>query len=294
MFWSISFLLTLVVYSCAIILTNITVDDNDASISYTGRWDGVNAHPSSLNYGEYHTVTEDPQAKAVFTFTGIAVYYISSLWPYLVDSYVSLDGATPVYVNLTVPPGMPYDVAEIGSEVIMWKAIWGAQNLCNTVHTLTVTRGTTHGIVDAFRYTTVREENSPNTTSGSSSSATNHPGSPSASANEQPTTLQSKSSINIYAIVFSTVGALLLSALVFIVWKRNRHRIQATDRALDTTNNIASNSVVPYTYVVPASRKEIPLPGKTPTTRAYEDHKHLAVSVQVPSIPRIYILFHRR
>ncbi|CCA67791.1 hypothetical protein PIIN_01615 [Serendipita indica DSM 11827] len=152
MIWLILFFVTLVAQSCAVILTNWTVDDQDSSIIYSGRWDSPALHASPLNYGGYHTLSDDAQGKAVFTFTGVAVYFISSLWPYVVDSYVSLDGATPVYVNLTIRPGMPQDLDAIGDEVALWSEIWKAENLSNTTHTVTITRGPSgFAIVDAFR-----------------------------------------------------------------------------------------------------------------------------------------------
>ena len=71
------------------------------------------------------------------------------------DSYVSLDAGPPVYVNLTVPPGVPQDLAAIGDEVVLWSVMWGAQGLSNTTHTVTVTGGPSgFAVVDAFRSAT--------------------------------------------------------------------------------------------------------------------------------------------
>jgi len=53
-------------------LTNITVDDSDPKISYVGSWEPSSNHLSALDYGGSHTLSEDPNGSATFTFTGMS------------------------------------------------------------------------------------------------------------------------------------------------------------------------------------------------------------------------------
>ncbi|KAG8828932.1 hypothetical protein FRC17_007314 [Serendipita sp. 399] len=143
------------VAQAGITLVNYTLDDNDASISYSGTWQPASTHPSPLNYGGTHTLGVSNNAQAVFTFTGVAVYYLASLWPYKVDSYISLDGGPRQLVDMTAPSGTtrPSGV-NIGDEVANYDVRWKAENLANTTHTLTITQGpSTFAVSDGFRYT---------------------------------------------------------------------------------------------------------------------------------------------
>ena len=51
-------------------LRNITIDDTDSIIKYTGTWESDSGHYSDLDYGGAHTVSSDPTGSASFTFTG--------------------------------------------------------------------------------------------------------------------------------------------------------------------------------------------------------------------------------
>jgi hypothetical protein len=52
-------------------MLNVTVDDTDSAISYTGEWE---RHSSGLNYGGAHAVSADPDGSATFTFTGTQLF----------------------------------------------------------------------------------------------------------------------------------------------------------------------------------------------------------------------------
>jgi hypothetical protein len=65
------FLLNLLsIISVTFALQNVTVDDTDASIVYVGNWEPSSRHPSPLDYGGSHTLSDDTAAIATFTFTG--------------------------------------------------------------------------------------------------------------------------------------------------------------------------------------------------------------------------------
>lgn len=57
-------------------LYNVTVDDNDPTIQYSGDW--KLSLKNELDEGWYHMLTQDPNAEAVFKFTGkLDMFY----WP---------------------------------------------------------------------------------------------------------------------------------------------------------------------------------------------------------------------
>lgn len=47
---------------------NITVDDADLPVKYTGRW--VNSTNDPFSFKGRYMATQDPEARATFTFTG--------------------------------------------------------------------------------------------------------------------------------------------------------------------------------------------------------------------------------
>ncbi|KAJ7191747.1 hypothetical protein GGX14DRAFT_380811 [Mycena pura] len=128
-------------------LLNISVDDVSPLITYTGQWEPSATHMSSLDFGGSHTLSSDPDARATFNFTGVAVYYLAPRWPYAVSTHLSLDGGPPAFVNLTdpfsstTPPG--------GSESAPFSVAWFAADLANTSHTVVATMGN-YIIVDGF------------------------------------------------------------------------------------------------------------------------------------------------
>ncbi|KAJ7266411.1 hypothetical protein B0H12DRAFT_1179588 [Mycena haematopus] len=160
-------------------LLNVSVDDTDMSmISYKGNWEPSSTHLSGLDYGGSHTLSSDSAASATFTFTGIAVYYLSPRWPYYVSTRLSIDGGQAVLVNLTdtstssSPPG--------GSESAFSSVAWSATGLANTSHTVVATYGN-YIVVDGFIYT-VDNGSVPISSSSSASSSSASSSSPSSSS----------------------------------------------------------------------------------------------------------------
>ncbi|KAL0945503.1 hypothetical protein HGRIS_000987 [Hohenbuehelia grisea] len=151
----------------AFALKNITIDDNSPQITYFGQW--IDSSPTDLNLGGSHKYSVDRvNGRATFTFTGVAVYYMASLWAYPVSSQVTLDGALPVHIGLTAPPSS----APIGSEAAPAEVRWSATSLSNTQHTLVVSVASDTGfaIVDGFIITV--EDDAPSQTAASGSSLT--------------------------------------------------------------------------------------------------------------------------
>ncbi len=149
------------------LLQNRTIDDNDPAIRYSGDWSKSNF--ITLNEGGYHMLTRDPNARATFEFTGkyfgkepilttrrhqdylpgVAIYFMSSLWPYDVTTQVQLDSRPSQLLNLR-DLNSP-DTGD-GWETVQSHIVWAAKGLDNTRHTLTITVGPGEewAIVDAF------------------------------------------------------------------------------------------------------------------------------------------------
>jgi hypothetical protein len=51
-------------------LLNVTIDDTDPAIVYSGTWEPSASHLSGLDYGGTHTLSSDTTASATLTFTG--------------------------------------------------------------------------------------------------------------------------------------------------------------------------------------------------------------------------------
>ncbi|KAK7058047.1 hypothetical protein R3P38DRAFT_3304330 [Favolaschia claudopus] len=153
-------------------LLNVTIDDTDPMIAYSGSWD-----PSATHI---HTLSVDPTASATLTFTGVAVYYLVPRWPYAVNVQLSLDGGSGVIVNLTDPDASTTSPG--GSESAKWSAVWGATGLTNTTHKLVLTMAPTGDVVvaDGFIYT-VNNGSTPSSSSSKRYSQTGGAPSPTSS-----------------------------------------------------------------------------------------------------------------
>ncbi|KAG8836886.1 hypothetical protein FRB91_011062 [Serendipita sp. 411] len=220
------FLLTilapLVVQAGEVLLSNQTVDDTDGAIRYQGHWEPSSQLLSPLNFGGSHTLTDSTTASASFTFTGVAVYYLASLWPYQVDTYVSLDGGAPVLVNLTAPSGTvaPSGVT-VGEEVVDWGVRWGATGLDNISHTIVVSRGPSgYGIVDGFAYTVVGNESRTASSSVQTSGPTETAGQ---AASQAPL---STKTIVLISVLISVLVTLIIVVISVLLWRARRRKAQ--------------------------------------------------------------------
>jgi hypothetical protein len=144
----------LLVPSIAQALQNITIDDSDSTITYTGDW---RRSVSSLDFGGSHAFTVDPTAQAVVAFTGcrlfhhhfccseslnvqlgVGVYFYSPLWPFAITTQLSLDGGPPIVLDLqdyTIQDYSNVTFSDNG-ETAKSQIVWGMSGLANGRHTL--------------------------------------------------------------------------------------------------------------------------------------------------------------
>ncbi|KAF7325205.1 hypothetical protein MKEN_00564700 [Mycena kentingensis (nom. inval.)] len=210
-------------------LLNVTVDDTDAEhLTYAGIWDPSVTHQSSLDFGGSHTFSSDESARAVFEFTGVAVYYLAPRWPYPVDSRVSLDGGAAVVVNLTDPVASTTDAG--GSESAMWSIAWFAEGLRNTSHRVVVSIGPTgYIVVDGWMYTVdngTAPSSSASSSFASSTSATlaASSASPSLIFTQQPHSANKLTVGLAIALGLAVLVAALLLGFAWLQRKKNRRR----------------------------------------------------------------------
>lgn len=188
--------------------------------------------------------------------TGVAIYFLSPRWPYLVNTAVSLDGGAPTLVDL-VDHTRP-DTGGFGPETVQWDVVWSAQNLTNATHSLVVSvgAGQRFGILDGIMYVspssstlsllsqvlryTVLDPETTSTSSSPSPSSTTDPSSTSPSTDASPTPSpdpsppqSSSSSSRMRITVGSVLGVLGLLLVLLSVWfcvhkrRRNRPRSEA-------------------------------------------------------------------
>ncbi|KAG2354501.1 hypothetical protein BDR07DRAFT_1305925 [Suillus spraguei] len=116
------FLLTLFCISVWAKYRNITVDSTDPSIQYVGNWNsgGVGGCDGAVQaaafYGGAHNCTSETGTSAIFTFTGVAIYYINTLIAGNVTTVVSLDSRPPISVNLS---------SDFPNTDVSWAVRWG-------------------------------------------------------------------------------------------------------------------------------------------------------------------------
>jgi hypothetical protein len=77
------------------------------------------------------------------------VYYWSPLWPYLVNSQISLDGEVIECVNLEDFSGT---TAPDGHETVKSAPVWGRTGLLDTQHQVVISSCGPYTVVDAFTY----------------------------------------------------------------------------------------------------------------------------------------------
>ncbi|KAF7324483.1 hypothetical protein MKEN_00489000 [Mycena kentingensis (nom. inval.)] len=203
--------------------SNITIDDTDSQIVYSGLWDPSSTHRSSLDYGGSHTFSSDPTASATFKFTGVAVYFLAPLWPYSVTTQISLNGGVAEVLNLTDP--LASTTSTGGSESALSAPVWSKTGLKNTSHTVVVSMGPAKDgiVVDGFMYT-VDDGKTSSSVSASATSAGSS--SPTTSGNTPTTTAKPDNNLAIYLGAGLGAVALIAAALAYYIffWRRSRRR----------------------------------------------------------------------
>jgi hypothetical protein len=201
--------------------TNCTIDDTDDTVFYKGSWGEIG--PTSLDYGSTHALSSDSSATAIFCFKGVAIYYMSPLWPYPVNSMVSLDGSPGECVSLQDSSTPPTDG---GPETVKSAPVWGVEGLKDGEHELIVSMcpGGQFVVVDAFIYTVANAS----ATSSSSSSATHTGVVGAASSTPDPPTNSSPNHTTVIAVSSIIAALALLAALLaclFCFRRRRRKRL---------------------------------------------------------------------
>jgi hypothetical protein len=82
------------------------------------------------------------------TILGVAVYFKSPLWPYVVTTRITLDSGVPYDLDLEDhTPGVGG-----AEETVQSQVVWGAAGLANTAHTVVASMapGGQYVVVDAF------------------------------------------------------------------------------------------------------------------------------------------------
>ncbi|KAK0496660.1 hypothetical protein EDD18DRAFT_1352504 [Armillaria luteobubalina] len=138
---------------------NVTIDDTDPMITYTGNWNA--SHHTSVAFNGSHAVSTDPFALATLTFTCTAVYFLSPRWSYPTNSTVTLDGEGATFVDLTYPGGQSASPRG-GPEPEKYAVHWSRTGLENKRHKVVVSMAAAGQwtIVDGFIFTVNDDTNS--------------------------------------------------------------------------------------------------------------------------------------
>ncbi|KAG6868231.1 hypothetical protein C0993_005931 [Termitomyces sp. T159_Od127] len=137
---------------CVLCRHNVTVDDQDPAIIYRPKASWSPSANSPLDVRGAHMLTDNPAATATFHFKGVAVYFVSPLWPYHVTTAVSLDSGPVSLLDLVDQSRRETDG---GPETVQSRVVWSSGELANTQHTLVISvgKGEPYAIVDAIVYT---------------------------------------------------------------------------------------------------------------------------------------------
>ncbi|KDR84488.1 hypothetical protein GALMADRAFT_133773 [Galerina marginata CBS 339.88] len=218
---------------------NVTVDDQDPSIVYSpaGAW-ALSAN-NSLDFGFAHMLTQNATATAVFQFTGTAIYFFSPLWPYTVNTAISLDGGPSTLVDLV---DHSHNDTGQGPETVQSRVVWNATDLNFTQHVLNISVGVGQpfAVVDGLIYTDPNATTttamplpsassaSPTTSSSASSSSTERVV---ASSTTNPTSSLSTSSSSKHIIpvalgtILGILGVFLLMIGMWFFFRRRRRPV---------------------------------------------------------------------
>ncbi|KAF5344285.1 hypothetical protein D9758_012360 [Tetrapyrgos nigripes] len=202
-------------------LVYTTEDNKDVAHYYDDStsegWNLNDPHP--LYNGGNHASSTDVTASATFNFTGVAVYYHSSLWPFRVTTVLQLDDEPEEVLDLydhSVPnsPGLP------------------------TVESI-ITIGS-NALVDAITYTKVLSDS----TATSSDPTDVFPESTETSSSDSGS--HSSQAATIGGAVGGTVGGLLVIAVIgAILYQRNR-KLSYPDLTSRPTNSPIANLITPF------------------------------------------------
>ncbi|EAU82559.2 hypothetical protein CC1G_12139 [Coprinopsis cinerea okayama7 len=224
------------------VAVNVTIDDDSPRISYQPPDAWFMSENSTLDHGYAHMLTQTPNSTATFNFTGVAIYFLSPLWPYHVTTALSLDSGPTILVDL-IDRSRP-ETGGGGPETVQSHVVWAAEDLNNTQHTLVMSIGDQEpfGIVDGLIYTILEEESEDSeggdgstavdpssiqtSTLSSSSSISSFP-----TSGPIPTTPDPSSVRRTHIVVGTVLGCLGLLIVALFIWfcarRRKRPRSEA-------------------------------------------------------------------
>ncbi|KAJ3851138.1 hypothetical protein EV368DRAFT_65988 [Lentinula lateritia] len=209
--------------------TNVTIDDQDPAIFYSaGQWNLSNSY-NSLDVKGFHHLSGQSSAFAVFNFTGVAIYFLSPLWPYAVGAQLVLDNQPPAFVDL-----QDYSRSVSlsgGSETVSSAVVWGVENLELGNHSLRVEfaqENSEYVVLDALIYSSIENATVKSPASSVSSFVGGFSTMPSPTVVEQTSSStavphQSGTSAAIGAVV-AVVVVLVIFVLVFLVFRYRKRK----------------------------------------------------------------------
>ncbi|KAF8962449.1 hypothetical protein BDZ97DRAFT_1112854 [Flammula alnicola] len=283
--------------SCAVYgLRNVTVDDQNSTIIYSpaGSWYHIQ-DPSTFDIDGGHMLTSDPAASATFNFTGVAIYFLSALWPYTVNTAVTLDQGPIILLDLV---DHNHNDTGGGPPTVTSHVIARAVGLANIQHTLRISVGSgqTFALVDALMYTALSDgETAPSsTTSNPPNQLTPVPLVPSAVPSAvQASTKSSKR--HKLAIALPIVALLLLLIIGLLIWwfcaRKRRTRPQSYlhrtsvlhDEPADHNMNNEEKDLFPSTQDPPAADVDVDSP--PPTTQLHSPGRFYGALRGMPQSP---------
>jgi hypothetical protein len=107
---------------------------------------------SRISRSRVCTYQYDVDTKLIRDHLGTAIYYLAPLWPYDVNTSLTLDKSDPIVINLTDPNN---DTAPFGSlPTVQSQILWQQSGLDNIEHNvlLSLASGGTYIAVDALMY----------------------------------------------------------------------------------------------------------------------------------------------
>lgn len=222
-------LLALLGFHVALAFHNVSIDDSDPSVVYSGSWNVVLPGYGMAENGTYKIAKNDSQAYATVKFHGVAVYYLSQKWPFPVTTDITLDDGPALLLDLQEYREMGTIPEEEYGQAVVIASATGLKNREHTVR-LSVGIGEHSAVVDTLVYTALNPSDSYSAPSYPPTSFSQHAititatttATQPAVVHPSPTTgvSDSKSTKTLrLSIGFGVAAAVLAFLTIFIVWR---------------------------------------------------------------------------
>ncbi|KAH7878387.1 uncharacterized protein C8R40DRAFT_759582 [Lentinula edodes] len=283
--------------------TNVTIDDQDPAIFYSaGQWNLSNSY-NSLDVKGFHHLSGQSSAFAVFNFTGVAIYFLSPLWPYAVGAQLVLDNQPPAFVDL-----QDYSRSVSlsgGSETVSSAVVWGVENLELGNHSLRVEfaqEKSEYVVLDALIYSSIDNATvkSPVSSFVGGSSVMPSPTVVEQTSSSTPVSHQSGTSAAIGAVV-AVVVVLVIFVLVFLVfryrkrkaarfprlniWDGEDHPAENRDQSGSVMESSATHDATVLSMRSRSAERLLQSPTKTSSTLPSASKSTVAISPRLPLPP---------